>query len=285
MTPELRSVPETVVDGLVFPECPRWRNGSLYFSDMHDGVVWNLTDGKTERVVEMPSRPAGLGFGPDGALYIVSMLERKLFRLRSGTLETGADLNGFVSHLANDLVVDAQGRAYVGNFGFDLNGGEDPKATVLLRVDPTGQVTVAAEDMLFPNGAVITPDAKTLIIAETFAFRLTAFDIAPDGGLSNRRIYAPLDGIYPDGICLDAEGAIWVTCPFANKVIRVREGGQIVQEIPLPGRDSFACMLGGEDRRTLYICTAPHFQPEITIPARAGRIEAIHVEVPGAGLP
>jgi sugar lactone lactonase YvrE len=103
--------------------------------------------------------------------------------------------------------------------------------------------------------------------------------------LSNRRTYAPLDGIYPDGICLDAEGAIWAACPFANKVIRVREGGQIAQEIPLPGRDSFACMLGSEDRRTLFICTAPHFQPEITIPARAGRIEAIRVEVPGAGLP
>ncbi len=284
MTPELRAVPETIVDHLVFPECPRWHDGSLYFSDMHDGFVWKLTGGTAERVLEVPSRPAGLGFGPDGSLYVVSMRERKLLRAGAQRLVTVADLNGFVSHLANDLVMDAQGRAYIGNFGFDLNGGESPKSTVLLRVDPDGAVSVAAEDMHFPNGAVITPDGKTLIIAETFAFRLTAFDIGADGSLSKRRVYAPLDGINPDGICLDAEGAAWVTCPFANKVIRVREGGEVAQEIPLPGRDSFACMLGGEDRRTLYICTAPHFQPEITIPARAGRIEAVRVEVPGAGM-
>jgi sugar lactone lactonase YvrE len=285
MTPQLSAVPETVLDGLVFPECPRWHNGSLYFSDMHDGIVWKLTGGAAERVVELPSRPAGLGFAPDGSLYVVSMRQRKLFRLGPEGLATVADLTGMISYLANDLVVDAQGRAFIGNFGFDLNQGESPKPTVLLRVDPGGQTTVAAENMLFPNGTVITPDGKTLIIAETFAYQLTAFDIGADGALSNRRVYAPLDGLHPDGICLDAEGAIWVACPFMNKIIRVREGGEIAQEIPLPGRDSFACMLGGDDRRTLYKCTAPHFQPEITIPARAGRIEAVRVEVPGAGLP
>jgi sugar lactone lactonase YvrE len=285
MTPPIHSAPKTILEGLVFPECPRWHDGALYFSDMHDGIVWKLAGGEAVRVAEVPSRPAGLGFAPDGSLLIVSMIERKLFRSTADGLVTVADLSGLVSNLANDLMVDLEGRAYIGNFGFDLNHGESPRPTVLLRVDPCGEVAVAAGDLLFPNGMVIPPDNRTLIVAETFGFRLTAFDILPGGGLSNRRVFAPLGGLNPDGICLDAEGAVWVTCPGANKVIRVHEDGAIAREILLPGRDSFACMLGGDDRRTLYICTAPHYLPEITIPARGGRIEAIRVEVPGAGLP
>jgi sugar lactone lactonase YvrE len=278
--------PEIIVEGLVFPECPRRRDGTLYFSDMHDGVVWKVTPGQPPaRVVDVPSLPAGLGFTPDGSLRIVSMVDRRLLQLTSEGLATVADLSSFASHFTNDMVIDEVGRAYIGNFGFDLNHGESPRPTVLLSVEPGGQIRAVADDVLFPNGMVITPNGKTLILAETFGFRLTAFDIQPDGGLANRHVFAPLGGINPDGICLDAEGAVWVTCPGANKVIRVREGGEIAQTIPLPGRDSFACMLGGEDRRTLYICTAPHFLPEITKPARAGRIEAVRVEVPGAGLP
>ncbi len=278
--------PETIVDGLVFPECPRWRDGTLYFSDMHDGVVWKVVPGEAAvRVADVPSLPAGLGFAPDGSLRIVSMLDRRLLRLTPDGLATVADLSAFASHFTNDMVIDDAGRAYIGNFGFDLNHGESPRSTVLLCVAPGGEIRAVADDVLFPNGMVITPDGKTLILAETFGFRLTSFDIQPDGGLANRRVFAPLGRVNPDGICLDAEGAVWVTCPGANQAIRVREGGEIAQTIPLPGRDSFACMLGGEDRRTLYICTAPHFLPDVTKPARAGRIEAVRVEVPGAGLP
>ena len=182
-------------------------------------------------------------------------------------------------------MIDRWGRAYIGNFGFDLNGGESPRATVLLRVDPDGQIQVAADDLIFPNGAVITPDGRSLVIAETFGNRLTAFDIAADGALTNRRVFAPLGAILPDGICLDTEGCIWVTCPESHKVIRVRRGGEIDGEIPLPGRDSYACMLGGSDGRDLYICTARHYLPARTSQQRVGRIERIRVDVPGAGLP
>ncbi|MGA3043168.1 MAG: SMP-30/gluconolactonase/LRE family protein [Bryobacteraceae bacterium] len=279
-------IPETILDNLVFPECPRWHDGALYFSDMHDGIVWRLApDGSAEKVLEVPALPAGLGWLQDGALLVVSMLDRRVLRLTSQGPVTFADLSGIAAHPANDMVIDREGRAYVGNFGFDLNGGESPRATVLLRVDPDGQVHVAADEMMFPNGAVITPDGGTLVVAETFANRLTAFDIAPDGALAHRRVFARLDRLMPDGICLDAEGCIWVASPGANKVLRVRPGGEIATEIPLPGRDSFACMLGGAGGRDLFICTARDYLPARTREQRAGRIEKVTVDVPGAGLP
>jgi sugar lactone lactonase YvrE len=277
--------PETVRDGLVFPECPRWHNGALFFSDMHAGIVWRLDGDRLSKVLEVPTSPAGLGWLPNGSLQVVSMQDRRVLRSSAVGLTPVADLSPLIAHLANDMVIDSHGRAYIGNFGFDLMGGEGPRATVLLRVDKDGEVSVAAEDLLFPNGSVITPDGKTLVIAETFANRLTAFDIEPDGSLTNRRIFAPLGALTPDGICLDAEGCIWVTCPGATKIVRVKEGGAIAQEIALPGRESFACMLGGADRRDLFICTAPDYHPEKTLQQRAGRIERVRVDVPGAGLP
>jgi sugar lactone lactonase YvrE len=275
-----------VLDGLAFPEGPRWRDGELWFSDMHGHEVVAMTSGEARRTIFSHDGPvSGLGWLPDGTLLIVSMTDRRLLRLESGgKTAVHADLSGIATHNANDMVVDAKGRAYVGNFGFAFPGGE-PKAAKLARADPDGSVSVAAEELMFPNGTAITPDGGTLIVGESFAARLTAFDIAADGSLANRSVWAQLDGgAVPDGICLDAEGAIWVASPTTNEALRVREGGEVTRRIKAE-RGVFACMLGGEDRRTLYLLTALGSDPEKCRSQRNGRIEATRAEVPGAGLP
>jgi sugar lactone lactonase YvrE len=281
--------PQTVLEGLSFPECPRWHDNSLFFSDMHAGTVWRLDAQRTaNKILELPAFPAGLGWLPDGTLQVVSMRDRSVWRMTANGPVLLADLSAFAPGFANDMVMDQDGRAYVGNFGFDLNGGESPKPTVLLCVEPDGKVRIAADDLWFPNGAVITPDNRTLIIAETFAARITAFDIQPNGDLANRRVFADIPGIFADGICLDAEGGVWVTCAGGNKIIRVTEGGAITHDIPLPGRHAYACMLGGpdpRDRRDLYVCTAQDHLPARTVELRSGRIEMLRVEIPGAGRP
>ena len=277
--------PKTLLDGLCFPEGPRWHDGRLWFSDMHAGRVLALdSTGRAETIVEVENQPSGLGWTPDGRLLVVSMKDRRLLRLDPGGLTTVADLNALADFHRNDMVVDRAGRAYIGNFGFDLDAGESPRPTRLITVEPDGRAHVGAEDMRLPNGAAITPDGRTLIVAESFGQRLTAFDVAADGALSNRRVWAPLT-VIPDGICLDAEGAVWVACPLGHCCVRVREGGEVTDRIDLGERDSFACMLGGDDRRTLYLCTALDSHPDKTRRDRAGRIETVRVEVPGAGLP
>ena len=273
-----------LLDGLRFPEGPRWHEGKLWFSDMHAGRVITLDpSGRAETVLTLDDEPSGLGWLPDGRLLVVSMHQRKVLRRERDGLVVHADLGGVARFHANDMVVDAAGRAYVGNFGFDLNGGEAQQTTKLALVHTDGRVEVAAEDLLFPNGTVITPDGRTLVIGETFAARLTAFDVGADGRLSNRRVWAQLEKAVPDGICLDAEGAIWVASPVSRGVLRVREGGEVVQHIAVE-HQAYACMLGGDDRRTLYVCTAAHHDPAKTGDL-SGRIEAARVDVPGAGLP
>jgi sugar lactone lactonase YvrE len=276
---------ETVLTGLSFPEGPRWRDGRVWFSDFYTHrVIAVAPDGRAETIAEVPQQPSGLGWTPDGTLLVVSMLDRRLLRLKNGKLEVVADLAAHAGGPCNDMVVDATGRAYVGNFGFDRHRGEAPRATCLIRVDPDGRVTRAAEDMHFPNGSIITPDGKTLIVAETIAHRLTAFDIAADGTLANRRVFAAIDGCFPDGICLDAEGAVWVTDARGHRILRVFAGGRIARTISMGERHAFACMLGGADRKTLYLCTCTASGPDVAA-AREGRIERIAVDVPGAGLP
>jgi sugar lactone lactonase YvrE len=183
------------------------------------------------------------------------------------------------------MVVDARGRAYVGNFGFDMYGGEDARDACIARVDPDGSTSVAADGMAFPNGTVITDDGATMIVGESYGGRLTAFTIDADGALGDRRLFAQLQGAVPDGICLDAEGAVWSACPLTGRVLRVRDGGDVLDEIKAIGEFAYACMLGGADRRTLYICTAASSDPKETVVLHSGRIEAIAVDVPGAGLP
>jgi sugar lactone lactonase YvrE len=279
--------PETLLDGLIFPEGPRWHDGRLYFSDMHAHKVLAVDEqGHAETIAEVPQCPSGLGWQPDGRMLIVSMEDRRLLRREpDGKLSHYADLSAHATFHCNDMVVDRHGRAYVGNFGFDLHAGASPVDTCMIFVDTDGSTRVAAEDLGFPNGTVITPDGRTLIVGESFGGRLTAFDVADDGTLSNRRVWAKLDGAVPDGICLDAENAIWVASPISNRCLRVAEGGRVLDDVPLPGRNAYACMLGGADRRTLFLCTAEGSHPNEWIQLESGKIETVRVDAPGAGLP
>ena len=274
-----------LVDDLRFPEGPRWHEGRLWVSDQHDRRVIAVTpDGSVETVVEVPAGPSGLGWLPDGRLLVVSMQDRRLLRLDPDGLREVADLTPFAPWHCNDMVVDARGRAYVGNFGFDLDAGVEPVTACIVLVEPDGAVRVAADELRFPNGTVITPDGCTLVVGESYGGCLTAFDVAPDGSLSGRRRWAKLSGAVPDGICVDAEGAIWSACPLTGRVLRVLEGGEVTDVVRVTRKGAYACMLGGPGRTTLFVCTADSSNPDHT-GSRRGAIEACAVSVPGAGWP
>jgi sugar lactone lactonase YvrE len=277
---------ETLLDGLVFGEGPRWRGDRLWLSDMHAHTVLTVDlSGKREDVLRVEGKPSGLGWLPDGRLLVVSMNDRRLLRREAnGALVVHADLSALAPAPCNDMVVDGAGRAFVGNFGFDFEHGEKLRTTCLVRVDPDGGASRAAEELRFPNGSVITPDGRTLVVGESFGNCLTAFAVGADGSLSGRREWAKLEGATPDGICLDAENAIWVASPMSNELLRVREGGEVATRIPT-GRPAIACMLGGPDRRTLFALTADSFRAEEALRARSARVEIARVDAPGAGFP
>jgi sugar lactone lactonase YvrE len=276
---------DVLLDGLVFPEGPRWHAGKLWFSDMHDQLVKTVDlDGRCEEVVRVENDPSGLGWLPDGRLLVVSMRDRRLLRRDADGLREVADLSGIATYHCNDMVTDAHGRSYVGNFGFDFQKGESPRTAAIALVTPDGAVRIAAADLSFPNGTVITPDGRTLIVGESFGGRLTAFDVGEDGSLSNRRVWAQLEKAVPDGICLDAEGAIWVASPMSSEVLRVREGGEVTERIRVATM-AIACMLGGPERTTLFVCTSESLTAEDCRAKRSAKIEAVEVSVPGAGLP
>ena len=199
-----------------------------------------------------------------------------------GTTVEVADLTPFTGGNTNDMVVDHAGRAYVGNFGYD-SGKEEPRGATICRVDPNGTVSVAADGLDFPNGTVLTPDRRTMIIGESVGHRLRAFDVEGDGNLSNKRVWAQLEGVAPDGICLDAEGMVWVASPISKEVLRIAEGGEILARVGTGTRRPLACMLAGADRRTLVMCTVGRHRETEAGPT--GRLEAVEVDVPGAGLP
>ena len=276
---------EILLDGLAFPEGPRWHEGRLWFSDMHDLRVRTLDlSGKSDVVVEVPHAPSGLGWLPDGRLLVVSMEDRRLLRLEKQGLVQHADLSGLASYHCNDMVTDARGRSYVGNFGFDLHARAPQRDAEIVLVLPDSQARIAAAGMKFPNGMVITPDGRTLIAGESSAARLTAFDIAEDGSLENKRTWAQLEGAVPDGICLDAEGCVWVASPLGNQMLRVAQGGRVTHRVDV-SRRAIACALGGPGRTTLFCATSDSFEPEACRAARRGAIEVARVDVAGAGFP
>ena len=287
-------MPDIALRGIYFGEGPRWHDGRLWFSDFYGHCVHALApDGRDEVMLRLDGggQPSGLGWLPGGDLLAVSMLDHRILRQApDGRVTVHADVSAFARHRSNDMLVDAAGRAYVGNFGFDNEAphpdARAPVAASLTCVSPDGQVTEAAAGLMFPNGMVLTPDGATLIVAETYAARLTAFDVAPDGTLSARRTWADLSGagIYPDGICLDAGGAVWVANARQPSCVRVQAGGEILQEEQFSQR-CYACALGDADRQTLYVMTAPTSAAARAAQAPRGRVETARVPVPGAGLP
>lgn len=294
---------QKLADGGTFFEGPRWHDGAWWVSDFYRHTVSRLTPaGEMETVLDVPGQPSGLGWLPDGSLLVVSMLDHRLLRRwPDGRLTTHAALGELATGHANDLVVAADGTAWVGNFGFDLMEGEDMRPACLIRVSADGVVSRAADDLYFPNGAVITPDGRTLIVGETFGNRMTAFTVGADGQLGDRRDWAafgprPEPGprgellqqlaVGPDGCCLDADHHLWIADAFNQRCIRVAPGGAIVETIPAPdGQGVFACMLGGEDGRTLLLCVAPDSSARRRKAVREASLWTVRVAVPHAGRP
>jgi sugar lactone lactonase YvrE len=259
--------PQTLMTGISFGESPRWHDGRLWFSDWGTQEVIAVDpEGESEAVARVPSSPFCIDWLPDGSLA------------------THADLSGLSERPWNDIVVDGGGNAYVGNIGFDFPGGEFAPGSVAL-VTPDGSARQVADGLAFPNGMVVTSDNSTLIVAESYGNRLTAFDIGTDGGLSDRRVWADLDDGVPDGICLDAEGAVWYADVPNSRCVRVREGGEVLQTIDLD-RGCFACMLGGPEGKTLFMVAREWGVMEGTaFEKRTGQIQTSPAPAAGAGRP
>jgi len=275
------------IDDFVFLEGPRWHDGKLWVSDMFGNTVYTVTtDGQRTAMATLPNRPSGINFMPDGSVVVVSMADRKLMTLaEDGSLSEYADLSAILEYDINDCVCAPNGNIYVGTFGYDVFAHEEPKAATLTLVKPDGTIQTVAEDMHFPNGACITPDGKTLIVAETFVGRVTAFNIEADGTLTGRRAFAELGEYTPDGICLDAEGAVWVAAFENGEFIRVLDGGEITHKIDTGDRRAVACNLGGDDGKTLYCLIYDGNLDDIPEGKRNAIIETATVEVAGAGSP
>ena len=299
--------------GLYFGEGPRWHENKLWFSDFYSHKVMTLDENNSlETVCEVPSQPSGLGWLPNGDLLIVSMLDRKILRFSEGSISVHADLSEYVAHKCNDMVVGRDGTAYVGNFGMG-DAGESLNSTHLMIVKSDGTVLKGPDNLLFPNGTVITEDGKNLIIGETLGAKLTSFDIEDNGELTNRKLWARTSPLFslliikflssmgfdlskvdfskysknlhvPDGICLDEKNGIWIASPTTKAVVRIEKGGNITDTINTP-KGAFACMLGGKERKTLYVIISNSSDPEEAQASPEGEIHSIEVEIPGVGKP
>ncbi len=278
---------ERLVGGVDFGEGPRWHDGRLWYSDFHQATIYSVGEGGDRRAeyADLPDRPSGLGWMPDGTLLVVFMTTRRLMReAGDGTLVEHADLSGIATWHCNDMVVDRAGNAYVGNFGFDLEAAASFQPADLALVRADGSVEVAATDLRFPNGSVITPDGRTLIVGQSFGGDYVAFTIADDATLHDQRQWAAIEGTAPDGCALDDAGGIWFADALGSQVVRVEEGGVVTDRIPTP-QPVFACMLGGSDGRSLYALCAPGSHPDITAGKGLGEILVTTVAHGHAGLP
>ncbi|MGD9998755.1 MAG: SMP-30/gluconolactonase/LRE family protein [Ilumatobacteraceae bacterium] len=277
--------PDVILDGLLFPEAPRWRDGRLWLSEKRAGRVLEVDAGGSVRAtIAVSGEPGGIGWLADGTMLVVSMATRSVVRITAdGTQSVHADISELTTYRCNDMVVDRRGNAYVGDFGYDMAARAAPAPGVLVLVPADGSVPrVVADDLHFPNGAVVTPDGSTLIVAESAANRLTAFGIEVDGSLTGRRVWADLGATVPDGICLDESGAVWVADPLGNQVVRVGEGNVVLERVATE-QGAFACELGGDDGRTLFVCTYDAAASASPNPTPVGRLEVVRVDVPAAG--
>ena len=279
---------KVLLDGILFGEQPRWHEERLWFSDWgtQELIAVDL-EGNREVVLEGPSFPMCAGWLPDGRLLLVSARDGLLLRREAdGTMVTHGDLGAASDPPAgNELVVDAAGNAYVNGGGFDLMAGEDFAPGVVTMISPDGSAQVVADDLGFPNGMHLSPDGSTLIVAESYAKRLTAFDVQADGSLANRRIWADLGDGVPDGMCMDAENAVWYSDVPNCRCVRVAEGGEVLQSIELD-RGCFACALGGPDGRTLFMLCQEWRGPEAMLSEpRTGLLIAAEAPASGAGRP
>lgn len=272
--------PALFAEDFVFLEAPHWRDSRLWVSDVFDHTVYTLdSNGARKKVCSVPHRPSGLGFLPDGTPIVVSSKDRRLMKIVGDSIVEYVDLSASASGDVNDFAVDAQGRIYVGNFGYDYDAGEPRAATALHRVDPDGRISIAATELDFPNGSVIIDQGRTLVVAETWVGRLTAFDIDEQGLLSNRRVFADLGERQPDGICADADGAIWVGCFNTGEFVRVLKGGAITDVIQLEGH-AISCTLGGEDGCRLFCTSYRGTLDELVARKRNSVVHALQVNVP-----
>lgn len=284
-------------EGLAFGEGPRWHDERLWYSDFYRHGVFSMAgDGSDERLeVDVPGQPSGLGWAPDGDLLCVSGIDQRILRVHDGVAATFCDISEYCGFWANDMVVSATGHCYVGSFGFDLDQtlldigvegllASPPPTTNLIVVSPQGEVIQSIPEMAFPNGALISPDGTTLFVNETLAYRVSAFTIDADGTLRDRRVWAQLEFVATDGSCLDADGQIWVANAIAPQCLRVKEGGEVTGVVNTT-QNAFACMLGGEDRHTLYVMTAPTSSRFEIADVRLAKIESVRVDVAGVGLP
>jgi sugar lactone lactonase YvrE len=269
-----------LAEGFRFLEAPKWRDGAVWLSDVFDKKVVQLADdGKAIlRTIDIPHRPAGLGFLPGGDLAIISQADQQLLRWDGKTLSVLADLKGHATGYLNDMTIGAQGRIYCGDFGYDYVAGEDPRPTALYRIDPGGGISRVAEAMEFPNGSVIINGGKTLIVAETWVGRVTAFDLSAEGTLTNRRLFADLAPRQPDGLCADAEGAIWVCCYNTGEALRLRDGGEITHRIKLDGH-AISCTLGGTDGHTLFVTAFLGNEADMAAGKRCSAVLTARVDV------
>ncbi|MDR6478859.1 sugar lactone lactonase YvrE [Burkholderia sp. OAS925] len=276
--------PTLWVDDFAFLEAPRWHQNRLWVSDVFDKKLYTVQpDGTRTHLCDVPHRPAGIGFLPDGTPIVVSMQDRKLLKLVDGAPMVHGDLSGIAVGDLNDLVVDERGWVYTGNFGYDHHGGAPSKPTDMHVVDPNGAIHVAASGLEFPNGMVIINDGRTLVVAETWVSRLTAFDRSPDGTLSNARLYADLGNRQPDGICADAENAIWAASFNTGEFVRVLDGGEVTDRITC-GPHAIACVLGGTDGKTLFCSAYTGSIDDMGAGKRLGALFQVQVDVPGIGF-